>query len=108
MGTRHRTLSFRAEHHHGDARECHGHHHSLVFFKVYFLTMSNSSACNVIHSDMIVECIIVVTCRETYNELKVVVKVRSYFSLVDREPKRFCGRKILHPLPVDMHSFSLL
>jgi hypothetical protein len=30
MGTRHRTLSSRAEHRHGDARKCHGHHHSLV------------------------------------------------------------------------------
>jgi hypothetical protein len=108
MGTRHRTPSFRAKHRHGDSRECHGRHHSLVFFRVYFLAISNSSVRNVIHSDMIVECIIVVTCRETYHELKVVVKVRSYFSLVDGEPKRFCGRRTLHPLTVDMHSFSLL
>lgn len=48
------------------------------------------------------------TCRETHNDLKVVVKVGSYFALPDGGLKRYCHRQTLPSFTVDHHHFSLL
>ena len=46
-------------------------------------------------------------CRLNYNELKLVVKIRSYWSLPDGGPKTYIWREFLTKI-VDRHSFSLL
>ncbi|TVU46529.1 hypothetical protein EJB05_06070 [Eragrostis curvula] len=46
--------------------------------------------------------------RDNHMNLKIVVKIDSYFALPDGGPKTFCHRKKLAPLNVDCHNFSLL